>query len=73
VPVVSVRAVDPTGAGDAFCGGFLAGVCATGDVLMAARQGAVSASFAIERNGLDGLARADRREAAARLSSLVRN
>jgi hypothetical protein len=73
VPVVSVRAVDPTGAGDAFCGGFLAGVCATGDVLMAARQGAVSASFSIERNGLDGLARADRREAAARLSSLVRN
>ena len=73
VPVVSVRAVDPTGAGDAFCGGFLAGVCATGDVLMAARQGAVSASFAIERNGLDGLARADRREAAARLSSLVQN
>ena len=71
IPTVAVHVVDLTGAGDAFCGGFLAGICATGDVVAAARQGAVSASFAIERLGVEGLARADRREAADRLASIT--
>jgi hypothetical protein len=34
-------------------------------------RGAVSARFAIERNGLERLVRADRREAAERLSFLI--
>lgn len=71
IPTVAVDVVDLTGAGDAFCGGFLAGICTTGDVIAAARQGAVSASFAIERRGVEGLARADRREAADRLASIT--
>jgi ribokinase len=46
--VLTAEVVDPTGAGDAFCGGFLAGYCQTGDVLEAGLRGTVSASFVIE-------------------------
>ncbi len=70
VPVVDVPVVDPTGAGDAFCAGFLAGMLASGDPVAAARHGTVSASFAVEANGLDGLRRATRGEAADRLATL---
>jgi ribokinase len=48
-PVKQVR--DPTGAGDAFCGGFLAMYCETGDPVEAAVAGVVSASFVIEQVG----------------------
>jgi len=51
VPSVPVVAVDSTGAGDAYCGGFLAGLVATGDPLEAALWGTVSASFAVEGHG----------------------
>ena len=71
VPVVDVKVVDPTGAGDAFCGGFLAGFKATGDLVTAARHGTVSASYAVEARGLDGLIRSTQNDAAARLASLV--
>jgi hypothetical protein len=70
VPAYPATVRDPTGVGDAFAGGFLAGLATTGDPLEAALMGAVSASLAIERTGaleilasLPGLAR-------ARLSSL---
>ncbi|HVP15735.1 MAG TPA: carbohydrate kinase family protein [Terriglobales bacterium] len=42
------RRVDPTGAGDAFAGGFLAGLLAGEDESAALERGVVSASFAIE-------------------------
>jgi len=42
---------DPTGAGDAFCGGFLAGYAASLDPLQAALYGNISSSFAIEGSG----------------------
>jgi len=48
-------AVDPTGAGDAFCGGFLAGYVSTGDAIAAAQYGSVSASFAVESVGMASL------------------
>lgn len=51
IPVVPVDAVDPTGAGDAYAGGFLAGLLRTGDPLEAALWGTVSASFIIEGYG----------------------
>lgn len=51
IPVVPVVAVDPTGAGDAYAGGFLAGLLRTGDPLEAALWGTVSASFVIEGYG----------------------
>lgn len=51
VPAYSARLTDPTGAGDAFCGGFLAGYQRTNDPLMAALHGNVSASLKIEGIG----------------------
>lgn len=58
VPAVPVPVRDPTGAGDAFCGGFLAALAAGRGALESASCGAVSASFALEDFGLDGLVRA---------------
>lgn len=59
VPAYPARLADPTGAGDAFCGGFLAGLQRTGDPLMAAIHGNVSASLKVEGTGpfspLDGM------------------
>lgn len=51
IPAYPSRYVDPTGAGDAYCGGFLAGYAATLDPLQAALQGNISSSFAIEGSG----------------------
>ncbi len=51
VPSVTDDLVDPTGAGDAFCGGFLAGLVATGDPVEAAVRGVVSASFVCQTRG----------------------
>jgi ribokinase len=48
IPSVPVRAVDPTGAGDAFCGGFLVGLDASDDPVVAAIYGSIAASFAVE-------------------------
>jgi len=45
------KPVDTTGAGDAFCGGFMAGLQETGDPVEAALWGTVSASFVIEECG----------------------
>jgi cytidine kinase len=49
VPVPSI--VDVTGAGNAYCGGFLVGLTETGDLGQAGRYGAVSASFVLEQFG----------------------
>jgi cytidine kinase len=49
VPVSSI--VDVTGAGNAYCGGFLVGLTETGDLGQAGRYGAVSASFVLEQFG----------------------
>ncbi len=51
IPVYPSRLADPTGAGDAFCGGFLAGFQKTNDPLMAALYGSVSASLKMEGSG----------------------
>ena len=55
IPVVPVTARDATGAGDAFCGGFVARLAAGADPLQAAMAGTVSASFAVEAYGINGL------------------
>jgi sugar/nucleoside kinase (ribokinase family) len=56
IPAYPTGVVDATGAGDAFCGGFVAGYLRTGDAVEAGLHGAVSASFAIEGFGaLDAL------------------
>jgi len=51
IPAYPSRMVDPTGAGDVFAGGFLAGLTETGDPLQAALYANVAASFAVEGSG----------------------
>ncbi len=59
------RVINPTGAGDAFCGGFLAGYRRTFDPLQAVLYGNIAASLVVEGSGpffaldaLPGLAQA---------------
>ncbi len=51
IPAYPSKVKDVTGAGDAFCGGFLVGLNKTGDVVEAALRGNISASFTIEGSG----------------------
>jgi len=51
LPAYAARIADPTGAGDAFCGGFLAGLQESEDFLRAAAYGNISASLSIEGSG----------------------
>jgi sugar/nucleoside kinase (ribokinase family) len=51
VPAYPSRVVDVTGAGDAFCGGFLVGLHRSQDPLEAAMLGNVSASIVVEGTG----------------------
>jgi ribokinase len=51
VPALPVRALDVTGAGDAFCGGFMAELVKHGDPVRAAITGTVSASLTIQDYG----------------------
>ncbi|MEN4099263.1 MAG: PfkB family carbohydrate kinase [Anaerolineaceae bacterium] len=51
IPAAPARVVDPVGAGNAYCGGFLAGWVETGDIRQAALYGSVSASFLVEQVG----------------------
>lgn len=70
VPAKPTEARDPTGAGDAFCGGFLAGLVETGDAKKAARFGALSAARVVTCFGADGALPVDR---AAMRTQLSRN
>lgn len=65
IPAYPARLINPTGAGDAFAGGFLAGYRKAYDPLEAALLGSISASLTIEGHGpfyaldaLPGLAQA---------------
>jgi ribokinase len=51
IPAYPARLADPTGAGDAFCGGFLAGYCKNYDPLEGVLYGNVSASLKVEGSG----------------------
>lgn len=51
VPIYPTDVADVTGAGDAYCGGFLAGYLSHGDAVRAACCGTVSASYIIEGIG----------------------
>ncbi len=69
-PGCTQRAVEPTGAGDAFAGGLIAGLIAGAPLEGALEQGVVSAGFAIEAVGAAGLIAATPGEAARRLDEL---
>ena len=71
IPVVPVEdIIDVTGAGNAYCGGFLVGYAETGDLLQAAHRGTVSASFALEQFGAVYPIRGLAEKAAERLLNL---
>lgn len=68
IPAVSAPVVDETGAGNAYCGGFVVGfVESGGDVLAAGRYGAVSATFTLAQVGVPRLGVNSRALAASRL------
>ncbi len=71
IPTYPTQAVDPTGAGDAFCGGFLAGMARTRNPVEAALFGAVSASFIIEDFGVLHALRVEPEQAHSRLEKLL--
>ena len=70
IPAVDVPVVDPTGAGNAFCGGFLAGWVQTGELRRAGLFGVVAASFLVEQVGLPAPRAGIREEAKRRLEGL---
>lgn len=52
IPVAkAAQVVDPTGAGDAFVGGLLSGLCRGASIETAARIGAVTSAFVVEQWG----------------------
>ncbi|MGH8985055.1 MAG: carbohydrate kinase family protein [Acidimicrobiia bacterium] len=71
VPAVEVRVTDPTGAGDAYCGGITAAYTQGCDALAAACHGTVSASLICETRGATSLASRDRALARQRLADLM--
>jgi sugar/nucleoside kinase (ribokinase family) len=70
IPAIETTVVDPTGAGNAFCGGFLAGWVQTGNICTAGMYGAVAASFLLEQVGLPAPGPQIHQEAERRLDSL---
>jgi sugar/nucleoside kinase (ribokinase family) len=71
VPVVATTAIDPTGAGDSFSGGFLAGLVETGDPVLAACFGTVSASLIVSKFGADGAVPLDRPSCRKKMGELT--
>lgn len=73
VPAYDTVVRDPTGAGDAFCGGFAVGLAEMGDPVAAAVYGVVSASFVIEDFGALHALTASREEAETRRAAVTRS
>jgi sugar/nucleoside kinase (ribokinase family) len=69
VPIYPADVLDTTGAGDSYCGGFLAGLVAGRPVAECAAMGTVSASFVVEARG----ALATRRPAAEERDTRLRD
>ena len=70
VPAAPAQVVDVTGAGNAYCGGFLTGWVSSGDVIRAAAQASVSAALTIEQIGPRPLLPQTMAEAQARASAI---
>lgn len=70
IPALPIEATDTIGAGDAYCGGFLAGLVEHDDPLEAGLRGTVSASLAIEDHGAQAGMNSDRAELERRLATV---
>ncbi len=71
VPAFPAHVVDTTGAGDGYCGGFLAGLVAGRPLAECAAMGTVSASYVVEACGALETPRPDPAERDARLRSVL--
>lgn len=72
IPAASVQVVDETGAGNAYCGGFVVGyVESGGDPLVAGRYGTVSSTFALAQVGVARFGADSRSAAEMRLREIV--
>jgi ribokinase len=71
MPPASADPIDPTGCGDAFCGGFLVGLTESGDLRAAMAYATVAAGFAGEDHGAAHALRIPRKEARRRLAALL--
>lgn len=71
VPVYPANVFDTTGAGDAYCGGFLAGYLLTKDPIAAAQYGTVSASYVIEAIGALATAQPNPEDIRSRLTAVA--
>lgn len=72
IPAIPTNSVDPTGAGDAYCGGFMVGLEEFDDPVEAGLRGTVSSSFVIEDFGALHALNVDRSQVQNRLESLRR-
>jgi sugar/nucleoside kinase (ribokinase family) len=71
MPAATADPIDPTGCGDAYCGGFLAGLTESGDLRTAMAHGTVAAGFAAEGHGAAHMLALDRNEARRRLAAVL--
>lgn len=71
LPAFAVASVDPTGAGDAFCGGMLAGLALAQPPEQAALQAVAGASLAVETQGSLALLDVPRDAVARRLAAVA--
>ena len=68
IPAYPSQVIDLTGAGDAFCGGFMVGMVETHDPIIAAAYGSISASLVIEKTDIRMALRFNRYQATLRLA-----
>jgi ribokinase len=73
VPIYPSKTIDPTGAGDSFCGGFLASYIRNGDAVESACYGTVAASYVVECFGALNTMQSDLSEKEKRLEKVRRS
>lgn len=71
VPALPVEVIDTTGAGDAYCGGFLAGLSAGRPLVDCGAMGTVSAAFVVEACGALATRRPSAQERDDRLATVM--
>jgi sugar/nucleoside kinase (ribokinase family) len=72
LPAATANVVDVVGAGNAFCGGFLAGWTGSHDIARAGACGLAAASLAVEQVGVPVVNQAIRAEAEQRMIDLLK-